>query len=396
MTNLPSLSERIDTTFQALCEGVEVDSSLMIDTTLEALSELMVESIQTNRFDLLSAIQSEFESLYEAQQILEKATNGELSPSNLERLTNRAKIPDGVYFNHRGEHNIHLIAELIAVNHVRFKAYENKKANDIFGKFLLSRSSEALSIIFGYILSNILKMDDGYFNSVAQSSLYSVDFRSYSRAQADELKLICGAIINNQELFIDYLRRYRKLYSKSTSPISFDLVKELHSQGLAGIAEECLPGLMKENVSGSQYLEAEEMGFITSKDEILPIYLGSDYQGSEPELAYVIGSDTFTAAELEEILKNLQDEAEDCIVAQILPRLAKNSLELAFKGKKPSENSPQVEKATLLIDYVLNMPGDPNLSTLKNVVVGLPGIPKSFLYSHPALRDHRFGQDLGL
>lgn len=404
MTTLPSLSERIQTSLQALYEGVADDSGLMIVTALEALAELMVESIEARRLELLHTIQRGFEDLFSTLTIVDRAASGDLSVENLQRILRYTPMPDDASFELNGPQG-ERIAEIIAENHIKFTPEHSPKTFKLLDLFLRKKIEKPFISLFGYISSNLLRHSDEKFVELARHRSYIFNEGRYNRSAPIEMSLVAKAIVHNREMFWSHVHRLEALDKDKIITFSFNLVRELHDLGLKGSAELFLPRILEGTLQdrpdlglrGSQYLEAEEMGVSVSNERIRRILLGhAGCDITEAELAYAIGSKSFTESNFKQLIADMRDEHDDPEFGELLSSISPFALVHAYERKTIEVDTEMMNKTLYLIKSVFNLPGNPDLTHLKCAVLSLPGLPKSIYKDYPILADHRLGQDLGL
>lgn len=404
MTNLPPLSERIETSLQALSEGVADDSGLMIVTALEALAALMVESIEARRLELLHTIQRGFEDLFSTLKIIDRAASGDLSVENLQRILRYTPIPDDTSFELNGPQG-ERIALIIAENHVKFTPEYNPKTFKLLDLFLRKKIEKPFSFMFSYICSNLLRHGDEKFVEVARHRNYIFNEGRYNRYAPKEMSLVAKAIVDNSEVFWSHVQRLEALDKDKIITFSFNLVRELHDLGLKGAAEFFLPRILEGTLQdrpdlqlrGRQYLEAEEMGVPVSKERIRGILLGhAGCDITEAELAFAAGSKSFTASDFKQLIADMRDEHDDPELGELLSSISPFALAHAYEGKTNEADMEMMNKTLYLIKAVFDLPGNPDLTLFKSAVLSLPGLPKRIFKDYPMLADHRLGQDLGL
>lgn len=398
------LEDRIDCAFDLLYSGIEQNDLERVDDALMALPSIQKEAIDASQYHLLEKVNRGLKLVFSdpKHSLMPKVVAGAASMDILEQvLQHTTPQPTHLIWNAKVQQMPGRMTLLLAENLSKFRGLNVEGFDQILLQFYEPKHELGFKHLYAHMLKLMLTMDDKSFQKPFITNSDSI-FHLFERNLEKEKKvpLITDVILENQDVVLAHVARHNSLsHDQSASLLSFQAVTHLHKAGFERLAPACGLQLLSTGDDIRQFVRAEKMGVIIDKDFVIKKLTGlTDSLMVNSAMHYTLLSKQFSLEDLKfikgEVLDN-QALASRLLVTS-LPVAFKDVAEEIFSKVSATKNTLLIEKADFMIDWALSTnPGVP-LNSLVRALANLPYIPETLVNKYPALRDARFGRDLGL
>lgn len=402
-STMTTLKDQFDQSLPMVQQAIQRNDAGLLKTSLDVLTEGMVEALSTGQFYLVEIANGGLRELFKSMEIIPAVIKGHLSEQALGLLLERVAPTPHLIWNAGTDKMSSALCKMLARNCLTFWPKDHASHLQLLNQFSKPDQQEAKSEVLDYFLTNVATAEIERFGCplTGLDSIWSERKKEYIKGQLSEP--VAQVLINRKDVVITYiarrLSRYRagSLPSETEALVPFPVVQQLHALGFVELAPSMYPAILGTRDNVRQFTLAEEMGVAieeTLVDRALT-KLGKDHHAL-PAMAYVLESPRFTADQLKAFLvkdsRRSRDDEQDVLKTQL------GNVGAALKavyGQAGKSRDPLVhEKTRVLLKWIASLSMD--CSDARRQIISIRKLPETLLREFPSFMEDKLASDIGL
>lgn len=397
------LQEQFEQTLQMVQQAIQRNDSGLLKTSLDVLTEGMVEALSTGQFYLVEIANGCLRELFKSMEIIPAVKKGALSEQALALLLERVAPTPHLIWNAGIDGMSPSLSKMLARNCFKFFPKDHSSHLQLLNQFSKPDQQEVKAEVLDYFLANIATAEIERFGCplTGLDSIWSDRKREYVRGKLSDP--VADVLINRKDVVIAYIakrmsrHRAGSLPSETEAPIPFPVVQQLHALGFAELAPSMYPAILGTLDNVRQFTLAEEMG-VTIEEALIKralTQLGKDHYAL-PAMAYVLESPRFTAQQLKAFLVKdsgrSRDGEQDVLETQLGNVGA--ALKAVYVQAGKSRDSLLHEKTRVVLEWVASLSRD--CSDARRQIISIRKLPQPLLMEFPSFMEDKLSSDIGL
>ena len=400
---MTTLQDQFDQTLLMVQRAIQKNDAGLLKTSLDVLTEGMVEALSTGQFYLVEIANGSLRELFKSMEIIPAVMKGDLSEQALGLLLERVAPTPHLIWNAGTDKMSSALCRMLARNCFTFWPKDHASHLQLLNQFTKPHQQEAKAEVLDFFLANTAPADIDRFGSplIGLDSIWSDRKREYIRGKLSDP--VADVLITRKDVIIAYIgkrqSRYRagSLPSETETALPFPIVQQLHSRGFTELAPLMYPAVLGTLENVRQFILAEEMG-VTIEEALVEralTKLGKDHHAL-PAMAYVLESSRFTAHQLKAFLAKDSGRPQDGDLDILETQLGNvgAALKAVYGQAGKSRDSLVHEKTRVVLEWVASLSRD--CSDARRQIISIRKLPVALLREFPSFMEDKLSSDIGL